>query len=115
MMLEDFLNQFITTFQEGSIASLGIALLTGIISSGVCPCTLPVGLSFAGNVSNASVRESKTGFFITFSFFMIGRQGNSTFDRRGFVLQDSSLVTGKSIPCINISGKNSDYCTSAKR
>jgi cytochrome c-type biogenesis protein len=68
-MLEDFLNQFISTLQEGSIVSLGIALLAGIISSGVCPCTLPVGLGFAGYVGSASVLESKTGFSITLSFF----------------------------------------------
>lgn len=70
MMLEDFLNQFISTLQEGSIISLGLALLAGLISSGVCPCTLPVGLGFAGYVGSASVRESKTGFSITFSFFL---------------------------------------------
>jgi len=69
-MLEDFLTQFISALQEGSIVSLGIALLAGIISSGVCPCTLPVGLGFAGYVGSASVRESKTGFSITFSFFL---------------------------------------------
>lgn len=70
MNLEHFLNQFSSTFQEGSIFSLGLALLAGIISSGVCPCTLPVGLGFAGYVGSASVRESKTGFPITFSFFL---------------------------------------------
>lgn len=69
-MLEDFLNQFTVTLQEGSLISLAIALLAGIISSGVCPCTLPVGLGFAGYVGSASVRESKTGFSITFSFFL---------------------------------------------
>lgn len=70
MNLEHFLNEFTATFREGSIFSLGIALLAGIISSGVCPCTLPVGLGFAGYVSSSSVRESKTGFSITFSFFL---------------------------------------------
>lgn len=70
MNLEHFLNQFSSTFQEGSIFSLGLALLAGIISSGVCPCTLPVGLGFAGYVGSNEVRESKTGFSITFSFFL---------------------------------------------
>lgn len=70
MMLENFLNEFLTTFQEGSVLSLGIALLAGVISSGVCPCTLPVGIGFAGYVGSASVRESKNGFFITLSFFL---------------------------------------------
>lgn len=70
MMLEDFLNEFLITFQEGSLLSLGLALLAGVISSGVCPCTLPVGLGFAGYVGSASVRGSKNGFSITLSFFL---------------------------------------------
>ena len=70
MNLEHFLNEFTTTFQDGSILSLGIAFVAGLISSGVCPCTLPVGLGFAGYVGSTSVRESKTGFAVTFSFFI---------------------------------------------
>lgn len=70
MIMDDFLNEFASTFQEGSIFSLGIALLAGLISSGVCPCTLPVGLGFVGYVGSASVQETKTGFSITFSFFL---------------------------------------------
>jgi len=69
-MLQHFLNDFVNTFQEGSVISIGIALLAGLISSGICPCTLPVGLGFAGYVGSSSVRQSKTGFSITFSFFL---------------------------------------------
>lgn len=69
MILEDFLNAFINTFQEGSIVSIGLALIAGIVSSGVCPCTLPVGLGFAGYVGSTSVRTAKTGFSVTLSFF----------------------------------------------
>jgi len=70
MNLEHFLNEFVTTFRDGSVLSLGIAFLAGLISSGVCPCTLPVGLGFAGYVGSTSVRESKTGLAVTFSFFI---------------------------------------------
>ncbi len=70
MNLEHFLNEFTATFQDGSILSLGVAFIAGLISSGVCPCTLPVGLGFAGYVGSTSVRESKTGFAVTFSFFI---------------------------------------------
>lgn len=70
MNLEYFLNDFTGNFQEGSLVSLGIAFVAGLISSGVCPCTLPVGIGFASYVGSSSVRESKTGFAITFSFFM---------------------------------------------
>lgn len=69
MTLEIFLNEFGATLQEGSLLSLGLALVAGIVSSGICPCTLPVGLGFAGYVGSASVKESKTGFIITSSFF----------------------------------------------
>lgn len=69
MILEEFLEEFINAFQEGSIVSLGLALIAGIVSSGVCPCTLPVGLGFAGYVGSTSVRTSKTGFSVTLSFF----------------------------------------------
>jgi len=70
MNLEHFLNEFTTTFQDGSILSFGIAFLTGLVSSSVCPCTLPVGLGFAGYVGSTSVQESKTGLAVTFSFFI---------------------------------------------
>ena len=70
MNLEQFLNEFTAAFQDGSILSLGIAFVAGLISNGVCPCTLPVGLGFAGYIGSTSVRESKTGFAVTFSFFI---------------------------------------------
>src|SRR5699024_2417534 len=65
-----FLNDFVNIFQEGSVISLGLALLPGLISSGICPCTLPVGLGFAVYLSSSSVRQSKTGFSITLSFLL---------------------------------------------
>lgn len=70
MNLEYFLNEFTESFQDGSVVSLGIAFVAGLISSGVCPCTLPVGIGFASYVGSSSVRESKTGFPISFSFFV---------------------------------------------
>jgi cytochrome c-type biogenesis protein len=70
MNLEYFLKEFTVAIQDGSVLSLGIAFIAGLISSGVCPCTLPVGLGFAGYVGSSSVRESKTGFAVTFSFFI---------------------------------------------
>lgn len=69
MTLENYLNEFSATLQEGSLLSLGLTLVAGIVSSGICPCTLPVGLGFAGYVGSATVKESQTGFIITFSFF----------------------------------------------
>lgn len=70
MNLEYFLNEFTGSFQDGSWLSFAIAFVAGLISSGVCPCTLPVGIGFASYVGSSSVRESKTGFAISFSFFI---------------------------------------------
>lgn len=70
MTLDHYLDQFTATLQEGSMLSLGIAFVGGLISSGVCPCTLPVSLGFAGYVGSTSVREAKTGFSVTFAFFL---------------------------------------------
>lgn len=70
MTLEEFLQNFGSSLPEGSIISLGVALLAGIVASGVCPCTLPVGLGIAGLVSsNADGRTSRNSFWIAVAFF----------------------------------------------
>lgn len=70
MTLDSFLHEFGVTISEGTLMSFGLALVGGILSSGICPCTLPVGLGFAGYVGSNSVKESNTGFAITLSFFL---------------------------------------------
>jgi cytochrome c-type biogenesis protein len=70
MTLEDFLQSFSSSLPEGSIISLGIALLAGIVASGVCPCTLPVGLGIAGLVSsNTNDTSSRNNVWIAIAFF----------------------------------------------
>ncbi|MEX2594105.1 MAG: cytochrome c biogenesis protein CcdA [Anditalea sp.] len=70
MTLEEFFRNFGSGFSEGSIATMGIALLAGIVASGVCPCTLPVGLGMAGLVSSNSHGKTKLrGFWIATAFF----------------------------------------------
>ncbi len=68
-MLQDFLTQFSNSLQSGSVVGLGVVLLAGVISCGLCPCTLPVGLGIAGYVGNNSVEKARTGLTITLSFF----------------------------------------------
>lgn len=69
MTLESFFNSFGTGLAEPSFFSLAIALLAGIVSSGVCPCTLPVGLGMAGLVSSNTEARSCNGFLIAVAFF----------------------------------------------
>ena len=69
MSLEKFIEQFSHALANGSFFSLLIAALAGIISTGVCPCTLPVGLGIAGLVSSNTENKSNKGFMIALAFF----------------------------------------------
>lgn len=70
MTLEDFLRSFGSILPEGSVLSLGIALIAGILASAVCPCTLPVGLGMAGVVGTSESQTRKAGFLIALAFFL---------------------------------------------
>lgn len=69
MTLEMFLQKFASAFAEGSVVAFGVALLAGIVSSGVCPCTVPLGLGMAGMVGASESQSPKSGFPIAVSFF----------------------------------------------
>ena len=69
MTLEEFFGSFGAGLHEASLASFLIALVAGVVSSGVCPCTLPVGLGIAGLVSSNTHARSKGGIFIALAFF----------------------------------------------
>ncbi|MCR4300348.1 MAG: hypothetical protein NUV51_01935 [Sulfuricaulis sp.] len=93
MTLEDFLRSFGSSLPEGSLLSLGIALIAGILASGVCPCTLPVGLGMAGVVGASESQTRKAGFLIALAFFL-GIVVNLTLlgavaDRLGTILTES--------------------------
>lgn len=69
MTLEEFLRRFASTLAGHSFWAWGVAVLAGVVSSAVCPCTLPVGLGIAG-VAGASESESRrAGFKVAASFF----------------------------------------------
>lgn len=69
MTLEEFLRRFASTLAVHSFWAWGVAVLAGVVSSAVCPCTLPVGLGIAG-VAGASESESRrAGFKVAASFF----------------------------------------------
>lgn len=71
MTLEGFFENFGADLSEASLFSLIVAFLAGIVSSGVCPCTLPVGLGMAGIVSSSSANTKtyRRGFLIALAFF----------------------------------------------
>ena len=69
MNFENFVQQFSQSLTHGSFLSILIAALAGIISTGVCPCTLPVGFGIAGLASSNTEQKSNTGFKIAFAFF----------------------------------------------
>lgn len=69
MTLESFLDNFGSALSGGSLAALGVAILAGIISSAVCPCTLPVGIGMAGVAGAEGGQSRKAGFLIALSFF----------------------------------------------
>lgn len=69
MSLEKFIEEFNQVLTDGSFTSLMIAGLAGIISTGICPCTLPVGLGIAGLVSSNTENKTNTGFKIALAFF----------------------------------------------
>jgi cytochrome c-type biogenesis protein len=69
MSLEQFIQQFSQSLAQGSFLSLLIAAGAGMITTGVCPCTLPVGLGIAGLVSSNTENKSNKGFMIALAFF----------------------------------------------
>ncbi|MBW3634994.1 MAG: thiol:disulfide interchange protein [Armatimonadetes bacterium] len=69
MTLEDFLRGFAANLGQGSLVAVGVALLAGIVSSAVCPCTLPVGLGMAGVAGASESRAKRAGFAIATAFF----------------------------------------------
>lgn len=68
MTFNEFLETSSGALTEGSVLSLLIALIAGVISSGVCPCTLPVGLGIAGLVSSNTSEKNSNGILIASAF-----------------------------------------------
>lgn len=70
MTLEEFLRNFGSRLNEGSIVALGIALIAGVLASAVCPCTLPVGFGMAGVIGASESASRRSGFVIALAFFL---------------------------------------------
>lgn len=69
MTFDAFPHRFAASSEQGTFVALGVAVLAGIMASGVCPCTLPVGLGMAGVIGASESQSRRTGFLIAASFF----------------------------------------------
>jgi len=69
MTLDVFLERFASSLPHGSIWAVLVAAVAGVVSSAVCPCTVPVGLGVAGVAGSSESRGRRAGFVIAAAFF----------------------------------------------
>lgn len=69
MIVEEFLQTYADVLLHGSWLVVGIAFVAGLLSSAICPFTLPVGLGVAGVVGTAESRIRGSGLPIATAFF----------------------------------------------
>ena len=69
MIVEQFLQTYASSLMQGSWLVLGIAFVAGVLSSAICPFTLPIGLGVAGVVGTSESLARGSGFPIATSFF----------------------------------------------
>lgn len=70
MIVEEFLKTYADALLHGSWLVVGVALVAGLLSSAICPFTLPVGLGVAGVVGTTEIRIRSRGFPIATAFFV---------------------------------------------
>ena len=70
MTFDAFLHRFAASLGHGPFVAFGVAVLAGIMASGVCPCTLPVGLGMAGVIGASESQSRWTGFRVAVAFFV---------------------------------------------
>lgn len=69
MTLDVFLERFASSLPGGSMWAVLAAIAAGVAASGVCPCTVPVGLGVAGVVGSSASKSRRAGFPIAVAFF----------------------------------------------
>ena len=67
MTLDEFLRH--VGSGHGFLVALGVSFLGGLVSSAVCPCTLPVGLGMASVAGASEVQTRRQGLNIAAAFF----------------------------------------------
>lgn len=69
MTLEQFLSEFTVALSQNPLWAVAIAVPAGLVSSAVCPCTLPVGLGVAGVAGASESQCRRAGLFVAAAFF----------------------------------------------
>ncbi len=69
MTFDAFLQHVAPSLGQGPVVALGVTMLAGVMASGVCPCTLPMGLGMAGVIGASESRSRRRGFLIAAAFF----------------------------------------------
>lgn len=69
MTLDAFLARFASSLPHGSLWTLAITVVAGVMASAVCPCTVPVGLGVAGVVGSSASENRRDGFLVALAFF----------------------------------------------
>lgn len=69
MTLDQFLELFGSGLGHGFSIALGVSFLAGIMSSAVCPCTLPVGLGMASVAGASEAEGRRQGLKVAAAFF----------------------------------------------
>lgn len=69
MTLDAFLERFASSLPHGSVWAVFVAIVAGVVASGVCPCTAPVGLGVAGVVGSSASKSRRAGLLIAVAFF----------------------------------------------
>jgi cytochrome c-type biogenesis protein len=67
--LEQLLQSLGAGVSHSLLTVVGITFLGGILSSAICPCTLPVGVGVAGAASASEARLRRSGLQLSMSFF----------------------------------------------
>jgi len=70
MTLDVFLERFASSLPHGSVWAMFVAIAAGVVSSAVCPCTVPVGLGVAGVAGSSESKSRRAGFLIAVAFFL---------------------------------------------
>lgn len=129
MTLEEFFRMFAAGLPAGSLWVFIIAFLAGIVSSAVCPCTVPVGIGLAGMAGAIESRKRRAGFLVAASFFMgivinltvlgvlAGRLGAFLTESFGryWALTMALLALGAAVASFRWSGMNVDRLSALQR
>lgn len=67
MTFDQYLSNSAPIFTNSSVLALGASFVAGLLSSSVCPCTVPMGIGVVGLVN--TTEDKKSGMLVGLSFF----------------------------------------------